>query len=313
MTERSLSTRTVPYLPLLIFIFVHVIVTPLREIYSIEPLLMIPYYGLAILIGVVIYRKSRVVRDYEFQRSKVMKKMKEAYKAEESGVWQANVDVSSEIENQSNLALNVSSLSSEPPELEVNEDSKVEIDMLNESEKIVEATRRVSGQSSFDDEEVQSTIGATRSASPMDRFLDMLSGIFGKKASEKRDLQRKSALTAAAKAAPVSASRINAPIQTVRNNEEISSDDEDIINYEDSNIKPKVETSVGQPVVKDYSAFSGVNQTNQQSQSIEEMAMIGINKKPISMISSVNSANCPKCGYKKSDGDRYCLNCGASL
>ena len=313
MTERSLSTRTVPYLPLLIFIFVHVIVTPLREIYSIEPLLMIPYYGLAILIGVVIYRKSRVVKDYEFQRSKVMKKMKEAYKAEESGVWQANVDVSSEIENQSNLALNVSSLSSEPPELEVNEDSKVEIDMLNESEKIVEATRRVSGQSSFDDEEVQSTIGATRSASPMDRFLDMLSGIFGKKASEKRDLRRKSALTAAAKAAPVSASRINAPIQTVRNNEEISIDDEDIINYEDSNIKPNVEPSMDQPFVKDYSTFSGVNQTNQQSQSIEEMAMIGINKKPISMISSVNSANCPKCGYKKSDGDRYCLNCGASL
>ena len=313
MTERSLSTRTVPYLPLLIFIFVHVIVTPLREIYSIEPLLMVPYYGLAILIGVVIYRKSSVVKDYEFQRSKVMKKMKDAYKAEESGVWQANVDVSGEIENQSNLALNVSSLSSEPPELEVNEDSKVEIDMLNESEKIVEATRRVSGHSSFDDEEVESTIGATRSASPMDRFLDMLSGIFGKKASEKRDLRRKSALTAAAKAAPVSASRINAPIQTVRNNEEISIDDEDIINYEDSNIKPNVEPSMDQPVVKDYSTFSGVNQTNQQSQSIEEMAMIGINKKPISMISSVNSANCPKCGYKKSDGDRYCLNCGASL
>ena len=313
MTERSLSTRTVPYLPLLIFIFVHVIVTPLREIYSIEPLLMIPYYGLAILIGVVIYRKSRVVKDYEFQRSKIMKKMKEAYKAEESGVWQANVDVSGEIENQSNLALNVSSLSSEPPELEVNEDSKVEIDMLNESEKILEATRRVSGQSSFDDEEVESTIGATRRASPMDRFLDMLSGIFGKKASEKRDLRRKSALIAAAKAAPVSASRINAPIQTVRNNEEISIDDEDIINYEDSNIKPNVEPSMDQPVVKDYSAFSGVNQTNQQSQSIEEMAMIGSNKKPISMISSVNSANCPKCGYKKSDGDRYCLNCGASL
>ena len=185
MTERSLSTRTVPYLPFLIFIFVHVIVTPLREIYSIEPLLMIPYYGLAILIGVVIYRKSNVVKDYEFQRSKVMKKMKEAYKAEESGVWQANVDVSGEIENQSNLALNVASLSSEPPELEVNEDSKVEIDMLNESEKIVEATRRVSGHSSFDEEEVESTIGATRSASPMDKFLDMLSGIFGKKASEK--------------------------------------------------------------------------------------------------------------------------------
>ena len=126
-------------------------------------------------------------------------------------------------------------------------------------------------------------------------------------------MQRRSALTAAARAAPVSASRINAPIQTVRNNEEISIDDENVINYEDSNIKPEVESSVVQPVVKDYSVFSGVNQTNQQSQSIEEMAMIGVNKKPISIISSVNSANCPKCGYKKSDGDRYCLNCGASL
>ena len=32
--------------------------------------------------------------------------------------------------------------------------------MLNESQKVIEATRRVSGQSTFDDMEVESTIGA---------------------------------------------------------------------------------------------------------------------------------------------------------
>ena len=73
--------------------------------------------------------------------------------------------------------------------------------MLNESEKIVEATRRVSDNPSFDDEKVESTIGATRSASPMDRFLDMLSEFLERRLVKKEICKEKSALTAAAKAA----------------------------------------------------------------------------------------------------------------
>ena len=56
--------------------FIHVIITPLREVFKIEPLLMIPYYLTGVLIGIFIYRKSNTVKDYEYRRSKIMKKMK---------------------------------------------------------------------------------------------------------------------------------------------------------------------------------------------------------------------------------------------
>ena len=178
MADKSLSAKSVSAMPLLLLGFVHVIVTPLRDVFSIEPLLMIPYYLFGLLIGILIYRKSNTIRDYEYRRSKVMKQMKNVYAAEEAGVWQTNVEVPDKLSEQSNLSTEVSSISREAPELELSDDDKVEVSMLNESQKVIEATRRVSGQSTFDDMEVESTIGARRKSSPMDRFLDFLIGIF---------------------------------------------------------------------------------------------------------------------------------------
>ena len=87
MADKSLSAKSVSAMPLLLLGFVHVIVTPLRDVFSIEPLLMIPYYLFGLLIGILIYRKSNTIRDYEYRRSKVMKQMKNVYAAEEAGVW----------------------------------------------------------------------------------------------------------------------------------------------------------------------------------------------------------------------------------
>ena len=76
MVEKSLSSKSVSVMPVLLLGFIHVFVTPLRDIFDIEPLLMIPYYLFGVFVGVIIYRRSNVVRDYEYRRSKVMKKMK---------------------------------------------------------------------------------------------------------------------------------------------------------------------------------------------------------------------------------------------
>ena len=212
MTDKSLSSQSVSVLPVLLLGFTHVVVTPLREVFSIEPMLMIPYYLFGILIGIFIFRKSNTVKDYEYRRSKVMKNMKNVYAAEESGVWQTNVEVPDKITDESNLSADVSVISKEAPELELSEDEKVEVSMLNESQRVIEATRRVSGQSTFDEQEVESTIGASRKSSPMDRFLDFLTGIVGKKSSrEVREQTRLAALRAASQASPVKAEKPQAP------------------------------------------------------------------------------------------------------
>ena len=303
-------------MPVLLLGFIHVFVTPLRDIFDIEPLLMIPYYLFGVFVGVIIYRRSNVVRDYEYRRSKVMKKMKNAYAAEESGVWQTNVDVPREFSSQINLSAGVSQISKEAPEMELSDESKVEVSMLNESKSVIEATRRVSGKSTFDDQEVMSTIGATRKVSPMDRLLDFVSGIFGKSsAQESREEKRMTALKAASEAAPVRAEKPQAPIQYERNEVEVGPES----NYKDDyneESKEIVESGNLKPVVeaKNYSAFAPPNNNSLGSQTLESMAMLPSNN-PTSSANptSIQGQRCRGCGYSIKSGDRFCDNCGLDV
>lgn len=316
MVEKSLSSKSVSVMPVLLLGFIHVFVTPLRDIFDIEPLLMIPYYLFGVFVGVIIYRRSNVVRDYEYRRSKVMKKMKNAYAAEESGVWQTNVDVPREFSSQINLSAGVSQISKEAPEMELSDESKVEVSMLNESKSVIEATRRVSGKSTFDDQEVISTIGATRKVSPMDRLLDFVSGIFGKSsAQESREEKRMTALKAASEAAPVRAEKPQAPIQYERNEVEVGPES----NYKDDyneESKEIVESGNLKPVVeaKNYSAFAPPNSNSLGSQTLESMAMLPSNN-PTSFANptSIQGPRCRGCGYSIKSSDRFCDNCGLDV
>ena len=316
MVEKSLSSKSVSVMPVLLLGFIHVFVTPLRDIFDIEPLLMIPYYLFGVFVGVIIYRRSNVVRDYEYRRSKVMKKMRNAYAAEESGVWQTNVDVPREFSSQINLSAGVSQISKEAPEMELSDESKVEVSMLNESKSVIEATRRVSGKSTFDDQEVISTIGATRKVSPMDRLLDFVSGIFGKSsAQESREEKRMTALKAASEAAPVRAEKPQAPIQYERNEVEVGPES----NYKDDyneESKEIVESGNLKPVVeaKTYSAFAPPNNNSLGSQTLESMAMLPSNN-PTSFANptSTQGPRCRGCGYSIKSGDRFCDNCGLDV
>ena len=316
MVEKSLSSKSVSVMPVLLLGFIHVFVTPLRDIFDIEPLLMIPYYLFGVFVGVIIYRRSNVVRDYEYRRSTVMKKMKNAYAAEESGVWQTNVDVPREFSSQINLSAGVSQISKEAPEMELSDESKVEVSMLNESKSVIEATRRVSGKSTFDDQEVMSTIGATRKVSPMDQLLDFVSGIFGKSsAQESREEKRMTALKAASEAAPVRAEKPQAPIQYERNEVEVGPES----NYKDDyneESKEIVESGNLKPVVeaKNYSAFAPPNNNSLGSQTLESMAMLPSNN-PTSFANpiSIQGPRCRGCGYSIKSSDRFCDNCGLDV
>ena len=316
MVDKSLSANSVSAMPVLLLGFVHVIVTPLREVFSIEPLLMIPYYLFGLLVGVLIYRKSNTVRDYEYRRSKVMKQMKNVYAAEEAGVWQTNVEVPDKLSEQSNLSTEVSSISREAPELELSDDNKVEVSMLNESQSVIEATRRVSGQSTFDDMEVESTIGARRKSSPMDRFLDFVVGIFSNNSAiDSREQRRQVALKAASDAAPVRAEKPQAPIQYERNQVEIGPDSDYVDNFSEqqqsslSDEQPKTPRQA-----KSSSAFAPPINNKSIDQTLESMAMLSSsNPSFVSPQSPNKGLTCSSCGYPIKPDDRYCDNCGMGL
>ena len=316
MVDKSLSANSVSAMPVLLLGFVHVIVTPLREVFSIEPLLMIPYYLFGLLVGVLIYRKSNTVRDYEYRRSKVMKQMKNVYAAEEAGVWQTNVEVPDKLSEQSNLSTEVSSISREAPELELSDDDKVEVSMLNESQSVIEATRRVSGQSTFDDMEVESTIGARRKSSPMDRFLDFVVGIFSNNSAiDSREQRRQVALKAASDAAPVRAEKPQAPIQYERNQVEIGPDSDYVDNFSEQQQSSLTDAQPDPPrQAKSSSAFAPPINNKSIDQTLESMAMLSSsNPSFVSPQSPNKGLTCSSCGYPIKPDDRYCDNCGMGL
>ena len=245
-----------------------------------------------------------------------MKQMKNVYAAEEAGVWQTNVEVPDKLSEQSNLSTEVSSISREAPELELSDDDKVEVSMLNESQKVIEATRRVSGQSTFDDMEVESTIGARRKSSPMDRFLDFVIGIFSNNsATDTREQRRQVALKAASDAAPVRAEKPQAPIQYERNQVEIGPDSEYIDNFsEDQQASSNDAQSVRLGQAKSSSAFAPPIDNKSLDQTLESMAMLSANNPSFVSPQSTNKAlTCSSCGYPIKPDDRYCDNCGMGL
>ena len=316
MGNKSLSSNSVSVLPVLLLVFTHVVVTPLRDIFDIEPLLMIPYYLLGVFIGVIIYRRSNIVRDYEYRRSKVMKKMKSAYAAEESGVWQTNVEIPSEISNQTNLSAGVSQISTEAPEMELSDENKVEVSMLNESKSVIEATRRVSGESNFDEQEIKSTIGATRKVSPMDKFLDFVTGVFSSSsARESREQKRISALKAASEAAPVKAEKPQAPITYERNEVEIGPESNYVDDYaQESTIEEVVNNEKTLHQEKNYSAFAPPNNNMLGKQTLESMAMLPSSNTPsFAQPTPQQGPRCRGCGYPIKSGDRFCDNCGLDV
>jgi hypothetical protein len=337
VSERTATARGVAVLPLLLMGVTHFTVTPLKEMFEVEPNLMYGWYGISIVLGVVLFRKTRTVRDYEFHRSKTMKSMKKVYEAEEAGVWQTDVQLDSNLspEGERVLQMQVSSIDKESPELEIGEDETVEVDLLLESERIRKANRRMSGTETFDDEVVDSTIGSTRKNSPMDSFLDMFSRIFGRgDANERRDEKRQQTLRAAALAAPVTAQRPVAPMRNVT-----SSDDSQltITSMTDDGEVESVMSETGSTLAD---AFQTQNQTQNQIQpqtpsqtetekvygfdsnapaehsteSIESMAMLSIpqyeTSQPTEVIVSPTGSLCRGCNATIPVSEQFCLECG---
>lgn len=324
--ERSATSRGLAVLPLLLMSVTHFTVTPLREIFEFEPILMFVWYGISLFLGFLLFRKTRTVRDYEYHRSKAMKSMKKVYEAEEAGVWQTNVSLDSEIGPEGHLILqqSVSSIDKESPELELHEDEKVEVDLLLESERIRKANRRVTGAEVLDDELITSTIGAKRKVSPMDSFLDFVSGLFGKgDLSERREEKRQARLRAAAAASPVTAQRPVAPIRSGSQDSQAElrvtsvSDGGGIDSYVSDSGKPLSEQDSVQSESESVYAWDEQNNDQQSVESLESMAMLGSSQKshpkPAVQVLPSSQRLCKNCNIVVPLGEPFCLNCGMDV
>jgi hypothetical protein len=322
MKARPVTSLAMIVLPTIILAFVHITVTPLKEMFAIEPLLMYAWYIVGAIIGIIMWRKMRIVKDHEFRRAVVMKGMKEVYAAEEAGVWSKNASLDSEIsaEGEARLKGQVSSIDGEGPEMELDLDHKVDVDLLIESKHIQKASKRVTGKQSLDAEELESTIGAIRKTGSMDRLLDFLGGLFsGKDARQSRSESRNAQLLAAAKANPVVAQRPVAPIQQKKDTEKeeikmtTMSDDGGHETYVDTEGIVSSQSGNLSETEKVYAWDKELNNNQSNEDSIESMAMLGGSPTTTTPQTSVAGAKCGNCGVAVTGAERFCEGCGSSL
>ena len=77
-SERSAVSKGIAALPILVMAMIHVTVTPLRDMFRVEPILMYVCYGGALGVGVFLLKRTSQVKDHEYHRSRVMKEMKKS-------------------------------------------------------------------------------------------------------------------------------------------------------------------------------------------------------------------------------------------
>jgi hypothetical protein len=322
MKARPVTSLAMIVLPTIILAVVHITVTPLKEMFVIEPLLMYAWYIVGAIIGIIMWRKMRIIKDHEFRRAVVMKGMKEVFAAEEAGVWSQNASLDSEIsaEGEARLKGQVSAIDGEGPEMELDLDHKVNVDLLMESKHIQKASKRVTGKGSLDSEELESTIGAIRKTGSMDRLLDFLGGLFsGKDARQSRSEYRNAQLLAAARANPVVAQRPVAPIQQKKDTEKeeikmtTMSDDGGHETYVDTEGIVSSQSGNLSETEKVYAWDKELTNNQSNADSIESMAMIGGYPTTTTLQTSVAGVKCGSCGVAVAGAERFCEGCGSSL
>lgn len=307
---KGLTNRSLSALPLLLMGATHLSLPPLQAMFEIESALMYGWYAVALLLCYLVYRRTGVVKDHEYNRAKAMRKIKHVYEAEEAGVWSKDVALDGTMDQQTQMGLSrsISELSGEAPEMELDEDSKVEVRMLSEADHIVKANARVTGSSNLDEETVAGTIGAQRRVGPMDRFLDAVFGLFGFDSRADREAERQARLRQAAATAPVTAQRPVAPLRLNKAN-----DDSEInmTSMSDSGGVETVMTTSGR-VKQDVDMPASIKQVPPVSESLESMAMMGQAPSP-SVHIATTGPQCRGCSAPVGATERFCPHCGLDL
>ncbi|MDC0556247.1 zinc ribbon domain-containing protein [Candidatus Poseidoniaceae archaeon] len=305
---RQFTALILLFTPALVLNALRFLVTPLGEMMAVSVGLDVILHIISLAFGIFLFRKTRVVRDHEWQRSKAVKAVGNQFKAEERGVWEKDVVMETQlsVEGQANLKGQVSGLTGNMTSVGDREiESEVEVEMLIDAEHVRRAQARVSGDEQFEDGAVHSTIGAVTKTSPMDTFLDFIASLRGRDRKAERDAKKSASLSARSNESPVIAQRPIAPIQPIESEERKPSPME-MVSVTDTGIETVTineETNeISRPVV--------------QEMSIEQMAY---GAPPTRKSTGGSQAGlsplpaCKSCGANNPVGERFCSNCGIDL
>ena len=298
------------------------LIAPLKLAF--RDIVWVPYvcYTGALVLGWYLRQRSGVKKDHEWQRSKAVKNLQKHYDKEEKGLWLKETEVSSDLSLEARAALqgSVGKLLKERTTEEISSDSKTDADNVNlliEEDHVSKATRRVSGDESFDDEAVVSTIGAVRKRSLMDRFLDWTILRFkDRDAAKDRERSKRATLEARAQESPVE----NTNLSAIHQRNEVQRLEESQVQQPGLSSQPTNETPKPQHQVIPQAASPEPAVVSPSGQSIEEMAGLvspsatrGSQISSSSQPSSFATARCSACGQGNNPGQRFCENCGNEL
>ena len=303
---RQVTSLLMFFTPVIVLNALRFIITPLGDMMAVSTNLDIGLHVGAFGVGYLLYRRTRIVRDHEWQRSRAVKSVGSHFRAEEGGVWDKDVamDTKLSIEAEANLKGEVGSVIgsfSTNSETEIN--TEVQVEMLVDAEHVRRAQARVSGDEQFGENGVNSTVGSVRKPSPMDSLLDWIASLRGRDRKAERDAIRRAKLQARSEESPVIAQRPIAPIQPIESEEKkhVPMEMISMTEYGAESVTIDEETNqVSAPV--------------QRGVSIEEMAFGVSNVKS----NDKNTGFAPKptcrvCNAPNSVGERFCMNCGSEL
>ena len=327
MEARPTTAFALLFVPILVLNVLRFGIPPIDAMFSFSTELMLVSNGIAIIIGIFLYRRTQMVRDHEWQRTKALKSTKKQFKAEERGVWERDVTHGFDTSNVSKEALEgtVAQINLEGKEIELDRDATTEIQFLMDSQAVIKATDRVTGKDSFDQNPIQSTVGATRKTGFMDRSIDYVMSLFGKDPTHKRDKKRTEILTQRAISEPIIAQKPIAPLQRIEgdtpatNLEIMSLSDtggviQEINPQAPLTIEEQKSMTVSQQTHNFNSPTTGsVMPQVSNAESIEQMAMDSTISPSSQRSGHVAFAGprCSVCGATRNPIHRFCDSCGA--
>ena len=112
--------------PAIIGLGLDVTVTPLNAMLNVAPWVRWVYYGVLVLLGLLLFRRARVERDHEHRRSSSLKGLKPVFKAEEQGLWERSDAVPAGAPISVDVGAKVGGLTREGSEVNIETEVNVE-------------------------------------------------------------------------------------------------------------------------------------------------------------------------------------------
>ncbi len=243
-------------------------------------------HTIAVVLGIIMYLKYRVVEDHEYHRSSAIKGLSSMYRLEEKGLWSRGDSALEKLEAQARsepkgraglrfqkrMSGRVSDLNKEGSELELDsEDSRMDVDVQVEGVSYNSDTKATQSE---DENKPAGALGASAEASAQRRLAKELARREKQDAKDEKNaikLAKKEA-KAAAKAEKIAAKAAAKAEKAAAKKSKSASSETNWDAMEDSQWQPEVPSSIAQSVI-----------------------------------------SCQECGAVNNSGTAYCSSCGAFL